>query len=51
MKGVRKGLKTGAPKQSESFVKQPRVPKPKIISSKGVSVQTVNFHPVILKHG
>jgi hypothetical protein len=46
-----KKLKTGAAKQNESFVKQPRVPNPKIISGKGRSVQTINIHPVISKYG
>jgi hypothetical protein len=44
-------LKAGASKKKESFVARPRPPNPKIISGKGVNIQTVHIHSVISKYG
>jgi hypothetical protein len=51
MGGKQDKLKTGEPKKSESFVKQPHIPNPKIISGKGISIQTYNIHPIVSRYG
>jgi hypothetical protein len=51
MGGKRDKLKTGEPKKNEYFVKQPRIPNPKIISGKGISIQTYNIHPIVSRYG
>ena len=51
MKGKEQKIKTGEPKKYESFITQPHPPNPKIISGKGISVQTFNIHVPISRYG
>jgi hypothetical protein len=52
MEGTKRAkLKAGGSKKRESFVKQGRIPNPKIISGTGISIQTRHIHQVISRYG
>ena len=44
-------LKTCGIKKQQSFVARPRVPNAKVVSRKGIAVQTIHVHPVISRYG